>query len=124
MPVIKILLLTFQIISGLAIIGLVLLQKGKGSETGAGLGGGASATLFGATGASNFLSRTTAIFATVFFITTLGLTYHDGNKHGKNLNLLAEIKKTAQSNSTTSTNPVNSTNPTNTANPINNIPKN
>jgi len=115
MPVIKILLLTFQIISGLAIIGLVLLQKGKGSETGAGLGGGASATLFGATGASNFLSRTTAIFATIFFTTTLGLTYHDGNKHGKNLNLLAEIKKTEQTNKNSST--------TNT-NPINNIPKN
>ena len=58
-----------------SIIGLVLLQRGKGADAGAGFGAGASGTVFGARGSGSFLSRTTAILATLFFITSLGLAY-------------------------------------------------
>ena len=59
----------------LAIIGLVLLQHGKGADMGSGFGGGASGSLFGATGSANFLSRTTAVLATIFFLLSLALAY-------------------------------------------------
>jgi preprotein translocase subunit SecG len=58
-----------------AIIGLVLLQHGKGADMGSGFGGGASGSLFGATGSANFLSRTTAVLAAIFFATSLALAY-------------------------------------------------
>ncbi len=57
------------------IIGFVLLQRGKGAEAGTGFGAGASGTVFGARGSANFLSRTTAVLATVFFVTSLALAY-------------------------------------------------
>jgi preprotein translocase subunit SecG len=57
------------------IIGLVLLQRGRGADAGAGFGAGASGTVFGARGSGSFLSRTTAILATLFFVTSLGLSY-------------------------------------------------
>ena len=69
------LLLTVHVLVGLGIIGLVLLQHGKGADMGAAFGSGASGSLFGATGSANFLSRTTAIMAAVFFMTSLGLSY-------------------------------------------------
>jgi len=64
-----------HVLIALAIIGLVLLQHGKGADMGSGFGGGASGSLFGATGSANFLSRATAVLATVFFLTSLGLAY-------------------------------------------------
>ena len=64
-----------HVLIALAIIGLVLLQHGKGADMGSGFGGGASGSLFGATGSANFLSRTTAVLATLFFISSLGLAY-------------------------------------------------
>jgi preprotein translocase subunit SecG len=64
-----------QVISALGIVGLVLLQRGKGADAGAGFGAGASGTVFGARGATTGLSRMTAIFAAVFMINSLGLTY-------------------------------------------------
>src|SRR5947209_16731082 len=64
-----------QLFSAVAIIGLVLLQRGKGAEAGAGFGAGASGTVFGARGASTALSRATAIFAAVFMINSLLLAY-------------------------------------------------
>jgi len=64
-----------HVLVALAIIGLVLLQHGKGADMGSGFGGGASSSLFGATGSANFLSRATAVLATVFFLTSLGLAY-------------------------------------------------
>lgn len=70
------LVLIVHIIAALAIIGLVLLQHGKGADMGAAFGSGSSGSLFGASGAANFLSRTTAAFATVFFLTSMGLTYY------------------------------------------------
>ncbi|MDA8383073.1 MAG: preprotein translocase subunit SecG [Betaproteobacteria bacterium] len=71
----EILVWIVHVLAALAIIGLVLLQHGKGADMGAAFGSGASGSLFGATGSANFLSRTTAILAAVFFMTSLGLTY-------------------------------------------------
>jgi preprotein translocase subunit SecG len=62
-----------------SIIGLVLLQKGKGADAGAGFGAGASGTVFGARGSANFLSRSTAVMAALFFMTSLGLAYLNRN---------------------------------------------
>lgn len=72
--------LTVHILVGLGVIGLVLLQHGKGADMGAAFGSGASGSLFGATGSANFLSRTTAILATLFFITSLTLAYLAGKR--------------------------------------------
>jgi preprotein translocase subunit SecG len=67
--------LALQLLSALAMIGLVLIQHGKGADMGASFGSGASGSLFGATGSANFLSRTTAVLASVFFVSTLALAY-------------------------------------------------
>jgi preprotein translocase subunit SecG len=69
------LIIVVHVLIALAIIGLVLLQHGKGADMGSGFGGGASSSLFGATGSANFLSRATAVLATVFFLSSLGLAY-------------------------------------------------
>jgi len=69
------LIIVGHVLIALAIIGLVLLQHGKGADMGSGFGGGASSSLFGATGSANFLSRATAVLATVFFLSSLGLAY-------------------------------------------------
>ena len=62
------------------VVGLVLLQRGKGADAGAGFGAGASGTVFGSRGSASFLSRTTAVLATLFFITCLTLTYLGGQQ--------------------------------------------
>ena len=67
--------IVIQVISALTIIGLVLLQHGKGADMGAAFGSGASGSLFGATGSSNFLSKSTGAAAAVFFAATLALAY-------------------------------------------------
>jgi preprotein translocase subunit SecG len=67
------LVVVIQVISALAIIGLVLLQHGKGADMGAAFGSGASGSLFGATGSSNFMSKSTGVAAAIFFASTLGL---------------------------------------------------
>jgi preprotein translocase subunit SecG len=72
--------LVAHILVGLAVCGLVLMQHGKGADMGAAFGSGASGSLFGATGSANFLSRTTAVLATVFFVTSLTLAYLASNK--------------------------------------------
>ncbi len=69
------LILVVQLLSALALIGLVLIQHGKGADMGAAFGSGASGTLFGATGSANALSRATAVAATLFFVCTLVLAY-------------------------------------------------
>jgi len=68
-------LIVLHVLVALGIIGLVLLQHGKGADMGSGFGGGASSSLFGATGSANFLSRTTAVLAAAFFILSLALAY-------------------------------------------------
>lgn len=74
------LVLVIHILAALALVGLILLQHGKGADVGAAFGSGASGSLFGASGSANFLSRTTAIIAVVFFVTSLGLTYFSSRK--------------------------------------------
>ena len=69
------LILIVDVLVALTIIGLVLLQHGKGADVGAAFGSGASGSLFGASGSANFLSRTTAILAAIFFATTFILAY-------------------------------------------------
>ena len=74
------LVVALQVVSALVIIGLVLVQHGKGADMGAAFGSGASGSLFGATGSSSFLSKATGIAATIFFCMTLALAYL-GNRH-------------------------------------------
>lgn len=74
------LVLTVHVLVGLGVIGLVLVQHGKGADMGAAFGSGASGSLFGSSGSANFLSRTTGLLATVFFITSLGLSFLASNK--------------------------------------------
>ncbi|GAB2726986.1 hypothetical protein GCM10027019_02940 [Melaminivora jejuensis] len=68
-------ILAVQILTALAMIGLILIQHGKGADMGAAFGSGSSGSLFGASGSANFLSRSTAALATVFFVATLALAY-------------------------------------------------
>src|SRR5215813_13758579 len=74
------LVLVLHVLTAMALCGLVLLQHGKGADVGAAFGGGASGSIFGATGSANFLSRATAILAAVFFLSSMGLTYFSGRK--------------------------------------------
>ncbi len=69
------LLLVFHVITAIIIVVLILLQKGKGADMGSAFGAGASGTMFGSKGSANFLSRSTAVLATIFFITSLTLAY-------------------------------------------------
>ena len=71
----EVILLVVHVLIATAIIALVLLQHGKGADMGASFGSGSSGSLFGASGSANFLSRSTAVLATVFFISSLVLTY-------------------------------------------------
>ena len=73
--------LVAHVLVAIAVCGFVLLQHGKGADMGAAFGSGSSGSLFGAAGSANFLSRTTAILATVFFATSVALTYF-GAQHG------------------------------------------
>ena len=70
-----------HIIVAIAVIALVLLQHGKGADMGAAFGSGSSGSLFGATGSANFLSRSTAILASLFFLSSLGLAYFGLQQH-------------------------------------------
>ena len=69
-----------HVVLAIAIIGFILIQRGKGADAGASFGGGASQTVFGSQGSSNFLSRTTAILATAFFATSLTLAFYAKQK--------------------------------------------
>ena len=71
----KDIILVIDVLSAVGLVGLVLLQQGKGADMGAAFGGGASQSLFGARGSSSFLSRTTAILATVFFLSNMALAW-------------------------------------------------
>ncbi|WP_025872250.1 preprotein translocase subunit SecG [Methylobacillus glycogenes] len=64
-----------HVIAALGVVGLVLLQHGKGADMGAAFGSGASGSLFGVSGSSNFMSRATAVFVAIFFVTSLSLAY-------------------------------------------------
>jgi preprotein translocase subunit SecG len=75
MPFLESFLLVVHLIVAAVVCGLVLLQHGKGADMGAAFGSGSSGSLFGSAGSANFLSRTTAVLAAVFFLSSLGLTY-------------------------------------------------
>lgn len=85
-----------HLIIAAAVCGFVLMQHGKGADMGAAFGSGASGSLFGAAGSANFLSRTTAILATIFFVTSISLTYF-GTLHGKPQGVMEQgvMEKTA-----------------------------
>ena len=80
-------LMVVHVVIALAIVGLVMLQQGRGADAGAGFGG-ASTSVFGARGAASFLSRSTAIMATLFFITSLSLAYLAGNLDNKTQDIM------------------------------------
>ena len=86
--------IVLHVLVAAAIIGLVLLQHGKGADMGSGFGGGASGSLFGATGSANFLSRTTAVLATVFFLTSLALAYLAAQKPGEEASVVDRVPAT------------------------------
>ncbi|HVS77676.1 MAG TPA: preprotein translocase subunit SecG [Steroidobacteraceae bacterium] len=81
-------LVVVQVVSALCILVLVMLQRGKGAEAGAGFGAGASGTVFGARGATTALSRATAIFAAIFMLNSLALTYLSTRSHEQTKTIL------------------------------------
>lgn len=83
MQILSTLLLVLQIGSALTMIGLILLQHGKGADMGAAFGSGSSGSLFGASGSANFLSRSTAVAATVFLVCTLALASMSGGARSR-----------------------------------------
>lgn len=82
-------IIIFHVLLGLGIIGLILIQQGKGADAGASFGAGASGSVFGAQGAGSFLTRTTATLATLFFMTSLGLAILNG-KQGAAYDLMSQ----------------------------------
>jgi preprotein translocase subunit SecG len=104
--IVETLVLTLHILVALGMIALILLQQGKGAEAGASFGGGASNTVFGASGSANFLTKSTAVLTTIFFITSLTLAVF-AKHHSQNLySLTAPSTAPATTTSTPmSTNP-------------------
>lgn len=97
-----------HVLAAASLIGLILLQHGKGADMGAAFGSGASGSLFGVSGSSNFLSRATALSVTVFFATSLALAYIASHRSssGSVIQLPASIEKNAETgNAATETTP-------------------
>ncbi|MDH5300446.1 MAG: preprotein translocase subunit SecG [Gammaproteobacteria bacterium] len=88
-------LLVIHVIISVALVALVLLQQGKGADMGAAFGAGASQTVFGSTGSGNFLSRTTAVLATSFFITSLALAYLATSGDGEAASVMERVTVSA-----------------------------
>ena len=95
MSIVVTIILTIQMLSALAMIGLILVQHGKGADMGAAFGSGSSGSLFGASGSANFLSRTTAILATVFFVCTLALAYFGNQRPTSSSSVLESVAPAA-----------------------------
>ena len=95
MSVLLNLILALQVLAAIAMVGLVLLQHGKGADMGASFGSGSSGSLFGATGSANFLSRSTAAAATVFFIATLALAYFGSRSGDQGGGVMSDLAKPA-----------------------------
>ncbi|MBN8765211.1 MAG: preprotein translocase subunit SecG [Thiobacillus sp. SCN 64-317] len=81
-----------HVIIAIALIALVLLQHGKGADMGAAFGSGSSGSLFGASGSANFLSRSTAVLASLFFLTSLGLAYFGLQQHKPAASVLQRVE--------------------------------
>lgn len=90
----EILLVLFLVVS-VALIGLILIQHGKGADMGASFGAGASGTVFGSAGSGNFLTRTTAVLATLFFVIALSLGYMVAHRDKSTEDIAAKIKAEA-----------------------------
>lgn len=88
-------LVVVQVLVGVGLIGLVLIQHGKGADAGAAFGSGASGTVFGARGAANFLSRMTAGLAVVFFVSSLALAYWVGARGTAPTSVVDSVAKDA-----------------------------
>ncbi|MEX0959905.1 MAG: preprotein translocase subunit SecG [Burkholderiales bacterium] len=73
-------ILIFHVLTAICMIGLILMQQGKGADMGAAFGSGSAGSLFGSSGSANFLSRSTAVLATLFFLTSMGLTWFSFEK--------------------------------------------
>ncbi len=82
-------ILAVHVVLAIALVGLVMIQQGKGAEAGASFGGGASQTVFGSTGSTSFLGRVTAIIATLFFVTSLALAFY-ASQQAKSTNQSAD----------------------------------
>jgi preprotein translocase subunit SecG len=93
------LIITIHVLAAIFLVLLVLLQKGKGADAGAGFGAGASGTVFGASGSSNFLSKVTAVLATIFFSTSLTLGFFANQGEGPTS--LMQTESTIQNNDQT-----------------------
>jgi preprotein translocase subunit SecG len=99
----EILVLVIHVLAAAGVIGLVLLQHGKGADMGAAFGSGASGSLFGSSGSANFLSRSTAVLAGVFFVTSMALTYISSHKHvASSVMDAARVERTAPAGVATS----------------------
>ena len=118
----KTLLIVLQIVAAIGVIVLVLVQQGKGADMGAAFGGGSSGGLFGAAGSANFLSRLTAIFATVFFVATLGITLL-GSTKSQNAGVLSGTNAPVPAVESESAKPVEANPVPPAATPGQNIPK-
>lgn len=88
--------IVFHVLIASAIVGLVLIQRGKGADAGAGFGAGASGTVFGARGSASFLSRSTATLAALFFATNLALAYMGGRKAEAPSSVLDRVQQTQE----------------------------
>ena len=95
MNIVHNLILVIQILSALTMIGLILVQHGKGADMGAAFGSGGAGSLFGASGSANFLSRTTAVLAAVFFVCTLALAYFGNLRGGDSGSVLDRVSAPA-----------------------------
>ncbi len=106
MSIVLTIVLTLQMLSALGMIGLILVQHGKGADMGAAFGSGSSGSLFGASGSANFLSRTTAVLATVFFVCTLALAYFGNLRTGSSTSALESAAAVAPAPAETASAPV------------------
>lgn len=93
----EVVILVVHVIAALSIIGLVLLQHGKGADMGAAFGSGSAGSVFGSSGSANFLSRTTAVVATIFFVTSIGLTIFSTKKNTDKGIMTQPVEQPAQS---------------------------
>ncbi|GAA5784922.1 hypothetical protein GCM10007860_05920 [Chitiniphilus shinanonensis] len=95
MELIHSLVLVLNVVSALAVIVLVLMQHGKGADMGAAFGSGSAGSLFGSSGSANFLSRSTAVCATLFFATCLALVLITSPRQSASLGVMGDVKQDA-----------------------------
>ena len=98
-------ILIFHFVIAVALIGLILIQQGKGAEAGASFGAGASQTVFGSSGGWNFFSKATALLATIFFVTSVSLAIVAKNRTVVSVDLLPELREVPVEAATESTIP-------------------